>query len=194
MLSRFAFAALIGLAAIAPAHAGDDGQASLLSGLASTFGLTPSEDPQIEYRERSKLVVPPKKALPPPAASARAALPTDNDVARARAEKKLEEGGPSARDFANRGGYLLVPPGTADVKVTTSGFDKRGPACRVPNPKTGECPAPPSPTVEWNPLTWVGVQKKPEVVMGPEPERQTLIDPPKGLRAPAQGVGAKVEN
>ena len=193
MLARLLLAAAIGLVA-APAYAGDDGQASLISGLAATFGLTPSHDPNIDYRERSKLVVPPKKALPAPAGAASDnAWPMDNDIARDRAQKKMEQGGPTARDLAGRN-YTLIPPGTMDVKVTTSNFDKRGPSCRVPDPKTGECPIHVGPAVEWNPLTWVGVQKKDKVVLGPEPERESLIDPPKGYRAPAEGVGAKVDN
>ena len=47
--------------------------------------------------------------------------------------------------------------------------------------------------MNWNPMTWVGLEKKPKLVLGPEPERQNLIDPPKGYRAPAEGVGAKVD-
>jgi hypothetical protein len=43
-------------------------------------------------------------------------------------------------------------------------------------------------------MSWVGLKKKPPTVLGPEPERQSLVDPPKGYRAPAEGVGAKVDN
>ena len=186
-----AAAALLAALSAAPARAGDDGQASLISGLASTFGLTHEDDPQIDFRERPKLVVPPKKVLPPPVAAQRdAAWPVDNETARARKLKAIDDAEPSAMQRASRS-WQLVPPG-AEVKVTTSGLDHNGPACRKPDPKTGECPEAPRPSTDWNPLSWVGIQKKPATVLGPEPERENLVDPPKGYRAPAEGVGAKV--
>ena len=64
-------AVLAGALCAAPARAADDGQASLISGLASTFGLTKQDDPDIDYRERSKIVLPPQDG----AAAARAAPP-----------------------------------------------------------------------------------------------------------------------
>ena len=192
-------AALLAASAVltsGPALAGDDGQASLISGLASTFGLSKHDDPQIDYRERSKLVVPRKRELPPPGASASSdpSWPSDVETVRAKNAKKIEDGEPSARDVSARGGYAIVKPGAQDVKVTTSWQDGHGPSCRVPDPKTGECPEPPHAQANWNPLTWVGLQKKPATVLGPEPERQNLVDPPPGYRAPAEGVGAKVQD
>jgi hypothetical protein len=38
------------------------------------------------------------------------------------------------------------------------------------------------------------LQKKDAIVLGPEPDRAELTDPPKGLRAPVEGPGAKIEN
>lgn len=182
--------------AATPAYAGDDGQASLIMGLAHTFGLAKNDNPSIDYRERSRLVLPPTMTLPPPGHSQTAhdpSWPTNVEAVRERNFKKLEDAGPSARDVAN-GNYKLIPPG-ADVKVTTSGFNRRGPSCRIPDPKTGECPEQSrGPAMNWNPLTWVGLQQKPMVTLGAEPERESLTDPPKGYRSPAEGVGAKVKN
>jgi hypothetical protein len=183
--------------AAAPAHAGDDGQASLITGLAHTFGLAKDDNPDIDYRERSRLVLPPKMTLPPPGRSQTAlgpAWPTNVEAVRERNLKKLEDAGPSARDIANDH-YVLLPPGTTDVKVTTSGFNRHGTTCRIPDPKTGACPDQPhGPAMNWNPLTWIGIEQKPRTTLGPEPERESLVDPPKGYRAPAEGVGAKVQN
>ena len=195
-----AFVAAVGLSAplglyAAPARAADDGQASLITGLGQTFGVIPTEDPRIDYRERGKLVIPPKKVLPPPAGSATrgdVAWPRDVEIARDKKQKLLEDGAPSARQLANPS-FQFFNAGD-DVKVTTSSFDGHGPSCRHPDAKTGECPSAPKASIEWNPLTWVGIQKKEPTTLGPEPERQTLVDPPKGLRAPAEGVGAKVDN
>jgi len=180
----------------APARAGDDGQASMLSGIADTLGLSKHDDPQIDYRERSKLVVPPKKELPPPGKAMYqqdASWPVDVETVREKKRKKIEDGEPSAREIISRD-YRLIKPGD-DVKVTTSGFDGSGaPSCRAPDPKTGQCPEPPRASMNWNPLTWVGLEKKPATVLGPEPERENLVDPPKGYREPAEGVGAKIQN
>lgn len=179
----------------APARAADDGQASLITGLGQTFGVIPSDDPRIDYRERGRLVVPPKKVLPPPVDSGArgdGVWPKDVEVLRDKKQKAVEDGAPSARQMASRS-YQYYHPGD-DLKVTTSSFDKHGPSCFHPDPKTGDCPSASKPSIEWNPLTWVGLNKKAPAVLGPEPERESLIDPPKGLRAPAEGVGAKVEN
>ena len=178
----------------APARAADDGQASLLSGLADTVGLSKHDDPQIDFRERSRLVVPPKKELPPPGKGVdRTDWPVNVETLRDKKRKQIEDAEPSAGAAAARD-YVLIKPGD-DVKVTTSGFEApRGPTCRVPDPKTGECPTAPKPEMNWNPLTWVGLEKKPATVLGEEPAREDLTDPPKGYRAPAEGVGAKVNN
>ena len=185
-----------GLCAVAaPARAGDDGQASLITGLGQTFGVLPTDEPRIDYRERGKLVLPPRKVLPPPVDSAArgdGAWPKDVEIIRDKKQKAVEDATPSARQLSARS-YQFYHPGD-DVKVTTSTFDGHGPACRHPDPKTGECRSAPKPSIEWNPLTWVGIQKKEPSILGPEPERDSLIDPPKGYRAPAEGVGAKIEN
>jgi hypothetical protein len=167
----------------------------LITGLAQTFGLTHEDDPQIDFRERSKLVLPPKMALPPPGAASAAqggAWPVDVETVREKRRKHMDDAEPSALQRASRG-WRLFNPGD-DVKVTTSGMDRNAPSCRVPDPKTGECPEAARADMNWNPLTWVGLEKKPASVLGPEPERQSLIDPPKGYRAPAEGVGAKIDN
>ena len=188
-----AFLAALGFGVVS-ARAADDGQASLITGLGQTFGLMKTDQPKIDYRERGKLVVPPKKVLPPPVDSAHrdGVWPQDVEIVRDKKAQAIEDGEPSARQLTDHS-YQLFHPGQ-DIKVTTSGYEDHGPACRHPNPTTGECPAPPKPSIEWNPMTWVGLQKKAPSVLGPEPERQTLEDPPKGLRAPAEGVGAKVQN
>lgn len=193
---NLALVAAFGVCALAaPVRAAEDGQASLITGLGQSFGVLPMDEPNIDYRERGKLVVPPKKVLPPPgglAARGDGAWPKDVEIIRDKKQKAMEDASPSARQMSTRS-YQFYHPGD-DVKVTTSSFNSHGPACRRPDPKTGQCPQAATPGIEWNPLTWVGLQKKAPSVLGPEPERQTLVDPPKGLRAPAEGVGAKIEN
>jgi hypothetical protein len=62
-----------------------------MKGILGSIGIIPKDPPQINYRERAPLVLPPKEALPPPvdrgSVEARAAnWPKDPDVAAARKE------------------------------------------------------------------------------------------------------------
>ena len=193
-----ACALALGLAA-SPARAGDDGEAPLWVGLGSVVGLAGQhDDVTIDYRDRAKLVVPPKVELPPPVASptqGSASWPHDPDVERAKRERAAAE--KPVRVF---GPYLrrIPPPMTGDV-VTMSATAGQGPgqasgqrSC-IAGPGAA-CPTSPPPTINWNPLTWVGLEKKPEAVLGPEPDRDWLTDPPKGYREPVEGVGARVAN
>ena len=84
----------------------------------------------------------------------------------------------------------------SDVVVTTDYTAGMGPSrsANAPPAPASRCDSAPSPSLNWNPLTWVGIQKKPVTVLGPEPARTSLTDPPPGYRAPAEGAGVKVDN
>ena len=91
----------------------------------------------------------------------------------------------------------IVPVGPAEVSAT-AGNGPGGSACLqngkpIPCPDSGKKTESPGWVANWNPLTWVGIQKKPQAVLGPEPGRDSLTDPPKGFREPVEGVGAKVD-
>ncbi len=186
----------LGLAA-SPARAGDDGEAPLWVGLGSIFGFggDNKDDTPIEYRDRSKLVLPPKVELPPPAASpvkSDAAWPRDPDLQRRKKEK------------AEKDNYVFVPPrqrespvamGVDHSVVTMDATAGEGAGERACVKGPGErCSTRPSPSINWNPLTWVGLEKKPQTVLGPEPDRDWLTDPPKGYREPVEGEGVKMDN
>jgi hypothetical protein len=192
--------------AAAPARAGDDGEAPLWVGIGSTLGLdsvfgAKSEDKSatIEYRDRAKLVVPPKIELPPPVGSptqGSASWPRDPDVEKAKKEK--EEAEKPVRVIAPSG-RMIHPSVTGDTVVTESATAGLGPGhAPVQRPCNNSpgvaCQTGPAPTLNWNPLTWVGLEKKPQTVLGPEPDRDWLTDPPKGYREPVEGVGARVAN
>ena len=183
----------LGLAAT-PARAGDDGAAPLWVGIGSIFGFggNADQDP-IDYRDRAKLVLPPRAELPPPAASptqGNVAWPVDPDLERRKKEK------------AEKDSYLFIPlrrrydtpPGNKSV-VTMSATAGQGPGARPCAKGAGEaCATHTSPPINWNPLTWVGLEKKPQTVLGPEPDRDWLTDPPKGYREPAEGAGVHLDN
>jgi hypothetical protein len=110
---RIAFAGALGLAVVASliparAQAQDDDEddkksgwnldKKLLNDLMRNLGLRNGAENQIEYRERSPLVIPPSKNLPPPeqaGAGKSAAWPVDPDVKRkkeAAAKRKERKG------------------------------------------------------------------------------------------------------
>ena len=177
-----------------PALAGDDGAAPLWVGISSVFGFGGGDDqPDIDYRDHAKLVVPPKLDLPQPAPPAFASVsdwPRDPDVERwkkEQAEKKQNK-----TFIPERDSHTPLDPKTVVTTSFTSGMGPCGHKCAA---GPGEsCDTPPSPTLNWNPLTWVGIQKKPVTVLGPEPERTSLTDPPTGYREPVEGPGVKVDN
>ena len=183
-----------------PAIAGDDGAAPIWTSLGSVINFGDDKlEPDINYRDHPRLVIPPKLDLPPPAAlpsSGAANWPRDPDVENFK-KLKAEQDRPRTHTVAPR-----LRTGAEDTAiplngvVTTNYTAGMGPSARgkcAVGP--GEsCDSAPSPSLNWNPLTWIGVQKKPLTVLGPEPARTSLTDPPTGYRAPAEGAGVKVDN
>jgi hypothetical protein len=189
-------ACLVGLClSAAPALAGDDGAAPLWVGIGSIFGWGGGEDqPDIDYRDRPKLVVPPKMDLPAPAAAPWASAtdwPRDPDVARWK--KEQAEKNKNETFIIKRDSHQQFDPHSVVTTDYTSGMGPglRGKCTAGPGES---CDSAPSPTLNWNPLTWVGIQKKPVTVLGPEPARTSLTDPPVGYREPAEGAGVKVDS
>ena len=179
--------------AAAPALAADDGAAPLWVGIGSIFGFGGKDQDPIDYRDRAKLVLPPATTLPPPGSanvSGDGAWPRDPDVERRKKEKE------------ERDKYSFVPlhmrqqvTTTRDSKVTVSAIAGQAPGGRACNKGPGSnCDTHTSPSMNWNPLTWVGLEKKAATTLGPEPDRDWLTDPPKGYREPAEGEGVKIAN
>jgi len=196
-------AGLAGGLASSPARAGDDGAAPIWMGLYSLvqpvvgWGGDDKDDPSIDYRDHGRLVLPPKMELPPPGAGPAAsnpAWPVDNEKqkkkkAKAESEKvKIEHYGRPTPPRPDGNGTVTV---NANVEDTTA----PKPRCQRTGEPGDTCTQTASnSSFSWNPLTWVGVQKKEASVLGPEPDRDWLTDPPKGYRAPVEGVGAKLDN
>lgn len=185
----------LGLAG-APAHAADDGAAPIWVSLGSIFGFGggKNEEP-IEYRDHAKLVLPPKADLPPPAppaASGAVNWPVDPDVERRRKEKAEKEHYVFVPLHMREDTHVTAQSGNPVTIGATAG---QGPGERPCVKGPGDaCPTRTSPSVNWNPLTWVGVEKKPQTVLGPEPDRDWLTDPPKGYREPVEGEGVRMDN
>lgn len=174
--------ALLLAALVLPLAAGSaKAQSGLLDFGKAILGIQ-DEKPEIDYRPRPPLVVPPKKELPSPAAPATEkaqSWPNDPDVA---ALKKAEE---------NR----KKPIVTEDPKRPLTIEEIR--AGRVAG---AGVPTEPVATGARNNSAWVPpselraledklkLSKAPETQPGFEPERQYLTDPPKGYRKAAAGA------
>ena len=203
-LSRVALAATVGMAMVIGcagtfARAADDDDELLdtkifryvLKGL----GLR-QDDPNIVYRERSPLVLPPGKDLPRPeadgAAKRAAGWPDDPDVKRVRQSKETER---KRKSFE---------PGVDDKPLLPSQLGKEaGPV----GPKGGEAPgrsmegsAAPSTNAELGSKgfmemfrTGLWAPKEEYTPFTGEPARTSLVEPPPGYRTPSPaqpyGVG-----
>jgi hypothetical protein len=179
-----ALAALLGASVAAgPAVAGsDDGYAPIWSGIGGLMGFTSKEkEDAIDYRERARLVLPPKMALAPPPApnpARAAAWPVDQDLAKARKERAaLHDLLKAQSDLqAMRSGDRLPPDKLRADRVVAAKGDKPDRCAAQSN--TRGCDWIPFRNVFEN----VGLVKPDELVAGEEPDRDWLTDPPKGYR------------
>jgi hypothetical protein len=192
-----AFVSIIGTSAASPALAGDDGQAPIWKGLGDLVGLTGitgnEKEPPIQYRERARLVLPPKMVLPAPSAPSterNAAWPVDPDIEKTRKEKEasrlmllLQSDTQAVRD-----GNRLSPE---QLRAEQLRADRSAPGKTADHrcssqSNTRGC--------DWVPFRnvfeSVGLVKSDEVVAGQEPDRDWLTDPPKGYRVPSKNTVA----
>ncbi len=197
---RFVLAATVGMAVIigsagTGAYAADDDDdplpdVKILRGILKGLGLR-RDEASIDYRERSPLVLPPGKDLPPPdtaaAAKARtAAWPDDPDVKQAKQRRDAER---NRKPFTE---------GIDDRPLTPSQYGQV-----PPSGKRGEAPAPsieqtskPSTAAELgakNIFNSLWAPKEEYTTFAGEPARGSLTEPPKGYRTPSPsqpyGVG-----
>jgi len=141
------------------------------------------EKPEIDYRPRPPLVVPPKKELPPPATPATAkaqSWPNDPDAA---ALKKAEENRNKPIVMQNKISQPLTIDEIRAGRVAGAGVPSQPEPMA---PRSNSAWVPPS---ELRALEdKLKLTKAPETQPGFEPERQYLTDPPKGYRKAAAGA------
>jgi hypothetical protein len=171
---------LIGLAAATPARALDDGAENIFSSIAGllTAGIGvggKESQPQIEYRERAPLVLPPNlQQLPPPGSGVAARNPAwpqdfdvqrhNNKVARERRPRDSDDA-LSARTPMPTGGTVV---GARDPREC-SNDDALERLCNT--------------NQFWNTMrTTRSTPDTQKVAVGQEPPRRTLTDPPTGFR------------
>lgn len=189
LISGLAFALAVAATGLTtPAAAlDDDGKAGLFDAVTGLIGFgAAKQGPELDYRQRPPLVVPPKTALPQPAQRGEksAAWPQDPDVIRRRdaaARARAPMGLPS-----DSAGVMLSK---RELLAGRAAGNDRAPAGQEPGCRGQGC-------VWLHPdqLRSQGVLKEqaPSLVVGQEPGRDWLTQPPKGYRRATQqtGVGA----
>jgi hypothetical protein len=165
------------------ARAGDDtaAQESLTDKFWKTLGLkNPGEtEYEINYSERSPLVVPPNRNLPPPTSGAApvANWPKDPDLARRKASKDDDK--PVIRNYDSviESGRALTPEELNRVS--------RDPK-HVAAPGTPEQSTPDTgPKKSFWSFDWLNPNKEQYATFTGEPPRVSLTDPPPGYMTPS---------
>ena len=169
--------------------AADDGQAPIWVGVSNMLGLDDAkEELPIEYRERSKLVLPPKMVLPAPAAAPvtnLSAWPVDPDVQRViERNKEKQSFAPHMRRSKTKDSGIFSTDGVVTVRADAG----QGPATKpcVTGSPSRDCQNP-----GWSIFSQLGFGAQSDTAsLGPEPDRTWLTDPPKGYRATAAAAPA----
>jgi hypothetical protein len=182
------FVAALISASVGSAMAGDDEEednlpdAVFFRNVLKGFGLKRGDD-TIDYRERSPLVVPPTRDLPPPETdvpvkNTNAAWPVDPDVKRKKAAAAAQHKVSSIDESRALRPNEMMPGGT-DVKGT--------PQTSLPSdaPPDG-APMKPS-QLGFNGWSFTNLFSSPpeSATFTHEPTRESLTEPPAGYRTPA---------
>ncbi|MPZ37036.1 MAG: hypothetical protein GEU95_03055 [Rhizobiales bacterium] len=217
---QIGFAGAYTLAALvigAPAQAQDDAvegnsiwnlEQRVWGGIVRGLGLKDPNAPQIEYRERSPLVVPPNRDLPPPQARPRPRdpdWPNDPDVARAAKANAVKRKTASNAQTAIEGSGRaltpseLEPAGTARGQTTASTSSDRS---NAPTSGAEGRPVAPSELGYFGGLfsgrAWgFGAYQEETGTFTNEPPRSQLTEPPPGYQTPSPsqpyGVTKRIE-
>jgi hypothetical protein len=179
--------AIIGVAGMAPAVA-DDEEPTFEEGIIRSLLGGGSARPDIDYRERSPLVIPQTRELPPPdtgaGVQANAAWPQDPDQQKRPAARGLF----GADSAAKREGRPLGPD---ELRRGARGSASRsqGPVVTEGDSQLGR-PLTPSELGETKTLFGFarGITRTEQpATFTREPERRRLTQPPVGYQTPAQG-------
>jgi len=168
----------------------------LMDGFAKGLGLKSPTDSPVEYRERSPLVLPPSRNLPPPeveGAGRTAAWPVDPDQQRRKAAATKKKTGVSRADDDDYQMRTLSPS-----EVNGSGPATGSPGRGNTGSGAGSNETPSQlgyfgGLFSWNSL-WGG-QKEEYGTFTREPARDSLVAPPVGYQTPsaAQPYGVSKE-
>ncbi|HEY2528063.1 MAG TPA: hypothetical protein VGJ20_08980 [Xanthobacteraceae bacterium] len=168
---------------------GDDPEEAFYHKLMQTLGLKQPGADHIDYNERSPLVVPPTRDLPPPEAAAAPSdpdWPKDPDMQRRQAAKHKERVVPHA-DYVVDSSRPLRPDELNVAGAHPSAGNAAGPG-------GSQQPTPADTGAKKGIFSFDWLKPKQEyAAFTGEPERQSLTDPPPGYQTPSAdepyGVG-----
>lgn len=176
-----------GAVGTSPASAQED---NFTEQLLTTLGLVAPPAPDINYRERAPLVVPPSGDVLPPPRSADSitqnpAWPKDDDMERAKAEAKAARAVPA--NFNDKESTRALTPAEVARGVNPNAPAGRGRAEAENNSLRQDWLKPGTGGLGF--LGW-GSSKKEEkpLAFEGEPEREALVQPPPGYQTPAPGA------
>jgi hypothetical protein len=206
-LRQAAAGGALGLAvlAFAPGSASaQDGGGNFYDSFMRGLGLRNGNEAEIDYRERSPLVVPPSRNLPPPESSAakrNAAWPVDQETKRKKeVAAKRKKDGPRSNDPDYDGRNLtpseLNPPGTGGSGGTGTAASTGGGTGNNSDPGSSLRPSQLGYSGGLFSLRafGFGAQQQDETAnFTNEPPRRSLTEPPVGYQTPSAGqpYGAK---
>ena len=192
--TRAALSLALGVALLAssvPARAGDDDDVpvdtKIFRGIMSSLGLKRDGDSGIEYGDRSPLVIPPSRTLPPPensdAAVARnPAWPKDPDIKRRKEYEKQESKGVTSAEIDTWSRPLspaeMTPggsPNTPAPRIKTS----------VPAGAEGQRLTPTELGYRGGLFDIFGKRQEGTANFTGEPARTSLTEPPSGYQTPS---------
>jgi hypothetical protein len=157
-------------------------------GVLDSLGVRTNKD-DIDYRERSPLVLPPGRELPAPQAAAPPpkAWPVDPDVKRRREAAKKKYDARFSRE--EHRGEILAPSELGDRPGGAApGAGPGGPSAADAR-ESGNSVLPSSLGYVGGLFSWsgfgFGTKKEESVTFTKEPERSTLIEPPPGYQTPS---------
>jgi hypothetical protein len=178
----------------------------ILRGVMRGLGLRNGDEATIDYRERSPLVVPPSRDLPPPETDAvverNPAWPVDPDVQkRKKAKAAVRSGATTAARQEYEDGQALRPDQLRRGTISSNGTPA-APGASNDDVTTGRAVKPSE--LGWTASVkdmldvrgWFGGQKEEYAKFDGEPARATLTDPPVGYQtpSPAQPYGVGPNN
>jgi len=187
--------AVLIVAGLSTALAGDDEEednlpdVQMMRSILKGFGLKRGDE-AIEYRERSPLVVPPTRDLPPPESeisvkSRNAAWPVDADEKRRKDALAVKRKASSIDESRALRPNEMMPGGTGGTDTKGKALD---PASSGDARVADGGPMKPS-ALGFNGWTWNSLfGSQPEsATFKSEPPRDSLTEPPPGYRTPAPG-------
>lgn len=182
----------------APAFAADDGYENVFSSVLTAVGvLSPDASPEIDYRERAPLVLPPKQTLvkpQQPGIARTAAWPSDPDVIR-RKKAADDAKAPVEGNFNHTSDHVMSKEEQMKFRGAQAAAQEADAyGCSLNHNSTSHCHFDPDEMkAEGERYKAMNPGRTDELTAGVEPERLYLTQPPKGYLKATKNVAATQE-